>query len=116
MAITKDKNYRTGALDKRAQFQNMGAGTSDGMGGTEPGDWQDAIELWCDLDPLSGNERLQLMKLDATVSHKVTLRYVNYDISHESRMKIGERIFNLKFVINKGEQDAYMEIAATEDI
>jgi SPP1 family predicted phage head-tail adaptor len=115
MSITKNQKYRTGALDTLAKFQNMGEGTDDGMGGTIPGDWEDAETLWCDLDPLSGKERLVLQKQESTVSHKVTLRYADYDINSQSRMNLNGRIFNLHFIINKGEQSDYMEIAAAEE-
>lgn len=116
MAITKSNKYRTGALDTLAQFQNMGAGSSDDMGGTTPGDWENAEELFCDLDPISGHERLVLKQQGVSVTHRITLRWGDYDITPQSRMKLGNRIFNLHYIINKGEQSDYMEIAASEHV
>ena len=116
MAITNNHKKRTGSLDTLALFQNMGEGTDDGMGGTLPGDWEDAEELWCDVDPLSGYERLQLQRQESTVTHRIVLRYADYDINPQSRMNLNGRIFNLHFIINKGEQSDYMEIAAAEDV
>ena len=42
------------------------------------------------------------------------MRYNDFDFDNETRLKVGSRIFNLQYVYNEGEQDAFLQLTAVE--
>jgi SPP1 family predicted phage head-tail adaptor len=110
---TKSKNFNTGMINKRCLFQNMQAGAGDGMGGGSS-TWGDAIMLWANIDPISGKERLQMQLQNTDIAYMITVRWCDYNITAKSRMKYDNRVFNLHYVINEGEDNYYLQMAASE--
>lgn len=114
MALTKTKKRRVGNRDKRVDFENWVESGGDGMGGSE-GSWQTETILYAGITPISGREKIHMDAVDSNITHSVEIRWNEFDISGKSRITWGNRKFNLKYVLNEGEDDAYFEIAAVEE-
>lgn len=90
------------AMDKRVSLQVV-TQTPDGQGGyTEA--WVTVANVWADIVPVSGYERMEAMKLESPLSHKVTLRYYP-GITTKHRILWEGRVLQIKEVINKDEQN-----------
>ncbi len=113
MALTKSQKKRTGSLDTRGTFQEYVESGDDGMGGSE-GSWGNDQDIWISLRPVSAKEKLELEKLQSNVTHMVKMRYNDFDLDNEHRLKVGSRVFNLKYVYNEDEKDAYLQMTAVE--
>ena len=90
--------------------------TPDGMGG-ENLTWaavsgMDSVPaaIW----PLRSNERLDMMKLENEVTHKIRIRYRS-GITTKNRVLFGPRTFNIVSLINPDERNIMLEILAVEE-
>jgi SPP1 family predicted phage head-tail adaptor len=54
--------------------------------------WQDIAELWAEITPLSGRERLVAMQLESNVTHRVLIR-------SRSGVSSGQRLINETIVL-----------------
>lgn len=113
MALTKAHKSNIGSFDKRVEFQNWTESSGDGMGGSE-GSWSTETTLYAGITPISGREKLHMNAVESDISHIVSIRYNEFDVSAKSRIQWGSRTFDLHSVINKGEDGAYFELTATE--
>jgi SPP1 family predicted phage head-tail adaptor len=88
---------------------------SDGMGG-----W---VETWATISnganlraaiwPLRGSERIEAMKVEVAISHKIRIRY-HSGITAEMRIKHGTRYFNIKSIIVPDERNIMVDMMAEE--
>jgi SPP1 family predicted phage head-tail adaptor len=102
-------------MKQRIEIQNYTT-ESDGMGGTNA-TWDEADTVWANIEPVNGSQTWQIESLKGNISHVVTIRYrSDISITPESRFRYNGRVFNLKYVINKGEDSAYTKIAALEEV
>ena len=76
-------DYKPGALRHTILIERETI-TSDGLGGGTKA-WTTHKTLKAKIQPLRGNERLQAMRLEATISHKITIRFVT-DIKPSDRV------------------------------
>jgi len=113
MALSKSQKKRAGSLDTRGTFQQWAESGSDGMGGST-GSWGGDKDVWISLHPVSAKEKLEMEKLQSNVTHMVQMRYNDFDFDNENRLKVGNRIFNLQYVLNEGEDDAFLQMTAVE--
>ena len=86
--------------------------TPDGAGGNTRA-WTVQKNLKAKIKPMRGNERLQAMRLEATISHVITVRYVD-GILPSDRVKFGSRIMQIRAVINVDEMNRYIELYCDE--
>lgn len=85
---------------------------SDDQGGfTET--WQDGADLWASIEPLKGYEKFQAQQMQVPVSHRITMRY-RTDVTAASRLKHDGRVFWVKEVINRNEDNRFLIIKAIE--
>lgn len=84
----------------------------DGIGGYTRS-WQDVVELWAEIKPISGNEKLLGNKIQPEVTSKLILRYRN-DVTSGMRFLLGDRVFNIRYVINAGENNELLELLIDE--
>ena len=104
---------RSGTLRHRITIQES-TETSDGMGGFTT-IWSDKLEMWVAIWPLSAKERLDAMKLELQITHKIRGRYRS-GITAKDRIKFGTRIFNIVSPINQDERNVQLDMLALEDI
>jgi SPP1 family predicted phage head-tail adaptor len=69
------------------------ARTPDGGGGATIA-WEPITELWAQVRPLSGDERLRHDQVAGRLTHRVCVRYRG-DITPAMRFKQGQRIYEI---------------------
>ncbi len=74
-----------------------------------------APTVWARIEPLSGAEALQAMKLQARVTHRVTLRWRD-DVTAAMRLVCGARTLNIRAVTNPDERRRYLELLCEEGV
>ena len=109
--ITKDTKKHTGSLRQRVEVQHQQT-APDGAGGYTV-EWVKDFDMWCNIKPVSGNQRLHLDAIQSTVDYIIEVRH-GLGLSNEKRIKYGTRYFNIHYVLNEGEEGAYDELAVTE--
>lgn len=105
-----------GNLKHRVTFQKS-VRTPDGGGGF--------TEIWQSIDsnpivyaaimPLSGGEQLRFHQLEATVTHRIVIRYRS-DVTSAMRIVRGTTIYDITAVTDRNGQGVYLEILATVKI
>lgn len=88
----------------------------DGGGGELGDPWAAPVTvatLWGRIEPLGGAERLQAMKLESRVTHRISIRY-RLGIIADMRLVQGTRIFNIRAVIDTGERRRVLELLCEE--
>ena len=88
------------------------AKVSDDQGGfTES--WEDGADVWASIEPLKGYEKFQAQQMQAPVTHRIVMRY-RTDVTTASRLKHRDRVFWVKEVINRSEENRFLIIKAIE--
>lgn len=107
------KCFHAASLDKRVRIEAAIA-TSDGQGGFEE-EWIRVLTLWAKIDPVKGMEKFQADQTQTPVTHKILMRYRS-DITTKNRITYNDRIFQIKEIINPGEDDNFLHITAIEKV
>ncbi len=102
---------RAGALRHRVILESA-VSTADGGGGMTT-DWQQIAALWVAIHPLSGDERLAAGQFSSQLSHEIVLRY-RPQLLPEMRFRKGERIFEIRAVINVEERGRWLRTFCEE--
>lgn len=85
---------------------------SDGAGGyTET--WSVVANVYADVYPLKGQERYDAQQIQATQSHRVTIRY-RAGITPDMRVKYGARILRIDAVIDPEERHRELILMCSE--
>jgi SPP1 family predicted phage head-tail adaptor len=74
-----------------------------------------APTAWARIEPLSGRELVQAMRLQARLTHKVTMRWRG-DVTAAMRLVWGERVFNIRARLNPDERRRYLELLCEEGV
>lgn len=85
---------------------------SDGYGGYTR-TWQNIADLWAEIIPLAGREGVADEKLEASLTHRVVLRYRS-DITAGMRLLFENRAFNIRAVFNVKENNELLELLSEE--
>jgi SPP1 family predicted phage head-tail adaptor len=104
---------RAGSLRHKITFQQKTV-ASNTYGQSTP-TWTDQITTYAAIWPLRGTEKMESMRLDNEVTHKVRVRYQS-DLHPKMRIKFGTRYFNILSIINPDERNIYQEIMALEEV
>jgi len=105
---------RAGQLRHTVEFQATNS-TGDGFGGYVQ-DWTAASGLSSvrvAVYPVTAKERLNAMKPEMTITHKVQLRYRS-GITGAMRIKYGSRYLYIDSIINADERNRRLELLCTE--
>lgn len=106
------KMPRIGQLDKRVTLQQESQ-TPDGGGGYSLS-WSDVATFWARVEPLSGQEELQAMSLEATITHRIWFRKRD-DVQANMRITLGSRVFTVwSPPVNVDEADRFQYVNAEE--
>lgn len=95
--------------------------TEDGMGGFSE-TWSDLLPWRAAIWPLRANERLDSLKLELQVDHKIRIRHPKISITADMRIKWLDHItntnryFNIVSIINPDKRNLLLDILATEEI
>ncbi len=103
---------RTGTLRHTGSIESY-IETIDSVGGVTKV-WAQFCQVWCSIQPLTGNEKYVSAEKHARATHQVTIRYKN-GIDPKMRLLSRGRIFEIIAVINVGERDKMMQLIAEEE-
>ena len=87
---------------------------SDGAGGSYL-TWATVATPRAFVDPMSGGERLQAMRLEATITHRIYIRYRD-DIRTGDRINFDGRLMQIRAPIDLEERNRWLEIHADEGV
>lgn len=82
---------------------------SDGMGG-QAIQWIDLYTTRADVRPLSGREAVQAMQLQASITHRVYMRYMA-DITAADRLVIRGNPLQIRAIINVELRNRWLELS-----
>lgn len=106
----------TGKLMHRVILQQRST-TPDDYGQT-PNTWTDLKEVYANVKPIGGREKLRAMAIQATLTHTVAIRYTSMFMppldSTKWRIKYGDRIFNIVATRDVDEENRFIIFDCTE--
>jgi SPP1 family predicted phage head-tail adaptor len=102
---------RIGQLRHLIQLQQETT-VSDGMGG-HVSTWATVAEAFAAIEPLSGREYFAAQQTQSTVTHKVTMRYID-GITSAFCVRYGTRVFDIRAVINNEERHQWLILMCEE--
>lgn len=100
-----------GKLRNSIEIQEL-TNTPDGQGGFSTA-WTTIHTPNAMIKPVSGGERMRAMQLNATVTHRIYLRYVA-GIEADMRVKFGDRLFQIRLALNLEERNRWLELHCEE--
>jgi SPP1 family predicted phage head-tail adaptor len=89
--------------------------TEQDVYGERTGEWIEWKKVWAQVSPISGRERLQVQQTTNTVSHRITLRFVD-GLTPRHRIVFRARVFNIHAVIDPDERRIQQVLDCTEVI
>ncbi|MEK6746879.1 MAG: phage head closure protein [Pseudomonadota bacterium] len=114
--IRNNKNTSS-SLRHRVTLQQE-INTGDGAGGYVRS-WQNVADLWAEISSANiksyGQEKFFAGKIQAEITHKITIRY-RAGITAAMRLTFENRIFNIRAVFNKDENNEILELLAEEGV
>jgi len=103
---------RIGPLRHRIQIQ---APTLErGPRGEWSNDFDPVVTRWGSISPLTGREQLDAGKMEATVTHRIVIRYYA-QLKPTYRLISQGRVYNIESIVNVDLRRRTMEILAIED-
>lgn len=102
-----------GSLRHRIKIQRQTYVADGAGGGTNT--WADYVELRAFIKPMSGNEKLYSMRLEAEVTHRIFIRYRD-DLTTTDRINFNGRLMQIRALINLEEANKFIEIYADEGV
>lgn len=90
------------------------SGQSDGMGG-EAIQWVDFAQTRGDVRPLSGREAVQAMQLQASITHRVYIRYRD-DLLPEDRLLMRGQPLQIRSIVNVEMRNRWLELACEQGV
>lgn len=94
-------------LQRRSEVADAGGGISSG--------WTDIAELWAEILPLAGSERVLAMRVQPVQNFLIRLRY-REDITPADRLLSGLRVLNIRSVKNVNERNQWLECRCEEGV
>lgn len=106
------KTLRAGTLRHSVQLQQLGTRVDDGYaGGSIP--FTDVATVWAAIEPLEGFEKLEAGQFDASLSHRIRIRYYP-GVRPNWRVVYGTRVFDIKSIADLEERHREMELMCEE--
>ena len=103
---------RAGLLRHRLVVQHKVSSTGDGLGGRVTR-WADEFSIWGEVKPMQAWEVVRFGQIQLNVSHHIRTRY-DSRITHDKRIKFGERTFEIESPRNPGERNRSIHLIARE--
>lgn len=86
---------------------------ADGAGGFTRS-WKDVAEIWAEIAPASGKEKIFSMQMHSTLMHRVTMRY-REDVRASQRLVFDNRAFYIRYVVSLGYGNELLELFVEEN-
>lgn len=104
---------RSGDLKKLIDIESISV-TSDGMGAYVESWSTYKKNVWAAIWPVSAKERIQSGKVEAEITHRIRIRYMD-GVTSAMRIKYGITYFKIVSVINVGMENRMIDILAVEE-
>lgn len=104
-------DLNAGKLIHKVSFQEQDLTPNMRGGGVVK--WVEVANLWCFVKPVSANESMQLMRLNARTTHKIYTRY-RTDLNESMKVVFNNREMQIRGIINIEERNMWLEISAEE--
>lgn len=88
--------------------------TPDDIGGYNK-TWTNVADIWAEIIPMSGSEKLLGGQIQAQLTHKIHLRYRD-GVDASMRLVFENRAFNIRYITNVSENNELLEILAEEGV
>ena len=75
--------------------------------------WTTLDTVWGSVEPLSGKELIEAQQLDATLTHRIRIRYLA-NVTETCRITFDSRTFEIQTVRNFSERNREMELLCKE--
>ena len=102
-----------GALREPITIQRK-ISVSDGMGG-QAIQWIDLATVRAHVKPLSGREALQAMQLQASITHRIYMRY-RADLQPSDRLVMRGQPLQIKAILNMEMRNQWLEVSADQGV
>lgn len=102
---------RSGLLRHKIEIQEKTVGRD--LMGQEIVTWHPFTYAWASIEPLSGREYFAAQQAQATISHKMVMRY-QAGIKPYHQILWGTRTFNIDAILNEGERNVELTLFCTE--
>jgi len=105
-----------GTLRHRITFEQETR--ADDGGGGSASTWANIFGIptvWARVEPLSGREVLFGQQMQASVTHRITLRH-KPEVTEAMRINFGGRLFNIRSIRHIEERDRWTELLAEEGV
>lgn len=106
-------SYHLAELDQRVAFQSRTA-VRDGAGGVTD-TWSTYATVWAMVRPMSGRERQNAQRPEATSDYLVVIR-LRDDVFEGHRIVWRGRHLNIRFVKERGPRHNFLEIEAEKGV
>jgi SPP1 family predicted phage head-tail adaptor len=93
-----------GRLRARISLQELSL-TDDGGGGSVE-TWEEVVEVWANVKPLSGREQITADKEASTTLYRIKIR--SRDISSAWRVVWGSKILNIREILEGDSSERYL--------
>lgn len=104
---------RAGKLRSRVTIQGQSNAQNE-YGEMDPDrPWTTFTEVYAEITPISGRERVEQRQGVATMTHEIRIRYTA-GVTHRHRVLFGSRIFHVHEVRNVEERDREMILTCSE--
>jgi len=104
----------TGSLRHEIQIQT--ATETQDASGHPARSFSTVATVWASVQPLRGREYFEAQRVDATITHKVNMRFYDGTLTPDERIVFGSREFNIVVVRNLNERNVEMELLVTEAV
>ena len=101
------KRNRRCIIERRSDLQNAT--------GEVISTWVEYAKRWSFIRPLSGTEVVQAKQVGASTTHELTMLYCD-GLNPDMRIRYGERIFNIKSIVNAGDRNKEQIVQAEESL
>lgn len=104
---------KAGWLRHRITLQTKS--TTQDTYGAEQDVWTDEATVWASVEPLRGQEYFSSKQMQAEETTRIRIRYRS-GITPAWRVIFGDRIFNIKSIINPQERNIFLELMCEEAV
>jgi SPP1 family predicted phage head-tail adaptor len=77
--------------------------------------WANVKTVWAEVKPIKGQEYWASQQVNAEVTHRVTVRYMD-GLDSLMRIKFGDRYFSIEPPINPDERDIELQMLCKESV
>lgn len=102
-----------GSLRDTITVQRQSA-QSDGMGG-QAIQWDDLFSTRAQVKPLSGREALQAMQLQATITHRIYIRF-RADLTTADRILLRGQPLQIRSILNIEMRSQWLELSCDQGV